>query len=121
MPLQLVDPGVSFLTPLRDFMSGKLGGLAIDVFAKGEVIVLSGMRLRITCCEYQSVTPGPEVNHQRKGKEKASVCGHLRLSRKAFRGGTGLSSKKQSCPQAVEGETGEHNSYADNVNGRSQQ
>lgn len=95
--------------------------MANDVFAKGEVIVLSVVHLRIIWCECRSVTPRQEVNYWRKGKEKASVCGYLRLSRKAFWGGTGLSSEKQSCPQAEEGETGVYCFHVGNVSGRSQQ
>lgn len=55
--------------------------LIADVFAKGQMIVWCGLLLRVIWGECQSVTSGPEVNYERKGKKRASMCdvsGYLR-------------------------------------------
>lgn len=61
--------------------------------------------------------PRSELSEERQGE--GIGVGYLRFSRKAFWRGMSLSSEKQSCLQAVEGETGEHCWHAGNASGRS--
>lgn len=53
VPLQLVDPGVSSLTPLRDFMGERRADSLLMLLPK-ELIVLGGVHLRIIWYECQS-------------------------------------------------------------------
>ena len=48
------------------------------------------------------------MSFEKKGKKRATACGYLRLSKRAFWGMTGLSLEKlKRCSQAAEGESKE--------------
>lgn len=70
--------------------------LIADVFAKGQMIVWSGLHLRVIWGECQSVTSGTEVNYERKGKKRASICdvsGYLRRFSRGWEASAARSSR----------------------------